>query len=238
MTLRTKSIVAVFGNTESGRFPLAMDMGRAISQCGQILLTGGTGASGLPLKVVAMVKEQAILGADSARSTGCVAPWIGVDRSGVVGSLTDRGGEAFLVQTDLDHRRNCLEACLCDAAVALEGKEGTTSEAVFCLSLGKPVVFVGNVWNKYGIGSSNGSVNFTLMVADAFGRVGKVPQADAPLDVMFNQSAVLAQLSAAATYRWFPEPSTPAEVLALATNALQWLQGSVSTSPPGDFPDI
>lgn len=44
------------------------------------------------------------------------------------------------------HRRNFVEACLCDGAIVLGyGSAGTASEALFCLYLGRPVVVVGAV---------------------------------------------------------------------------------------------
>ena len=213
-------------------------MGFAISQRGQILLTGGTNAKNLEPHELDTVKEQAILGAEAARKTGCAAPWVGVDRSGTVDSTTDPGREAFIVHTDLGHKRNCLEACLCDAAVALEGGDGTVSEAVFTLSLGKPVVFIGNTWNKYKIGSGGQLADFAAMVNHAFRRVSEIPPSDAPLNGLFNQAALLARLSKAATYEWFPAPNTQGDVLATTINALKWLQKSLGGNFQGNFPGI
>jgi predicted Rossmann-fold nucleotide-binding protein len=48
----------------------------------------------------------------------------------------------------MGHQRNFLEALLCDAAVVFEGKEGTISEAVGTLCLGKPVLLWANGWTE------------------------------------------------------------------------------------------
>jgi hypothetical protein len=50
----------------------------------------------------------------------------------------------FVVTPGWDDRRNFVEACLCDAAIAIEAiTEGTASETLFCVYLGRPAVVVG-----------------------------------------------------------------------------------------------
>lgn len=224
---RTKLIIAVFGGTGSGPIALAKNVGSNISKHGYILLTGGIG------KGTASVKEQAILGAQ-------LGPWIGVDRDlKELGYTVIRGGKAFIVQTDLDHKRNCLEACLCDAAVALEGEDGTASEAVSCLCLGKPVVFIGDSWKKYGLELSGESVKYKEMVDAALKRVGKFfegSEKDEPLDKLFKWDEVPQNLRRNATYQWLPSPTD--EASGILTNALDWLRKCMPALPQGYFPEI
>ena len=51
----------------------------------------------------------------------------------------------FQIEVNLGHKRNYLEAVMCDAAVVLRGEKGTASELASALSLGRPVVIVGTV---------------------------------------------------------------------------------------------
>jgi hypothetical protein len=55
-------------------------------------------------------------------------------------------GKGGVVYSDMGHQRNLLEAWLCDAAIVLKGAEGTISEAVSALCLGKPVLLAGSTW--------------------------------------------------------------------------------------------
>lgn len=50
---------------------------------------------------------------------------------------------ALVLRPRIGHRRNYVEAHLCDVAVAFDGAPGTTSEVAFRLALGRPVVLVG-----------------------------------------------------------------------------------------------
>jgi uncharacterized protein (TIGR00725 family) len=136
MTPDRPRIVAVFGGNAVGRdvLQLAARVGASIAEHGAIVLTGGDGRSR------GEVKQEAIAG---ARRRGS---WIGV--------LNGRGGAAryettergFLLDARMGHQRNLLEAALCDAAVVLEGGDGTVSELVGCLCLHKPVLLVGESW--------------------------------------------------------------------------------------------
>lgn len=231
-TPRARNIVAVFGSTESGAFPLARRIGVEIStRGGYILLTGGTGSAQLPKKEQATVKEQAILGAKRSA-------WIGVTRGSPKPSHEIlQGGNAIVVRTDLSHRRNCLEACICDAAIALQGNEGTISEAVFSLWLGKPVVFIGDTWKDYGLDLPEG-VRFVDMVDAAFSRVGALPSEDAPLDTLFAKDALSGDLSSKANYLWLPSPPTKNQVPVVISDALKWLQRQIAKAPRGYFPSI
>jgi predicted Rossmann-fold nucleotide-binding protein len=138
---RSKCVIAVFGGSkEPAVGDLAETIGRAVASEGQFLLTGGAKPSGRP---GAPVKERALHGARNS-------PWIGVDRreSGGTECSINRQTGGLVITTDLGHKRDYLEARMCDAAICLAGGEGTKAEAVSALVLGRPVAFVGEAWKE------------------------------------------------------------------------------------------
>ena len=72
--------------------------------------------------------------------------WIGVLKRAGSSVFQKEGEKGGVIFSNMGDRRNFLEASLCDAAIVLEGEEGTISEAVSAISLGKPVLLVGTVW--------------------------------------------------------------------------------------------
>jgi predicted Rossmann-fold nucleotide-binding protein len=134
---RAKAIIAVFGGDIGEAVPYAERLGIVIADRKQILLTGGKRPS------TKSVKESAIKGAGSS-------PWIGVHRPSSTPKQADcyEKDSGFVIVSDLDHKRNYLEAALCDAAVGLTGEKGTYSEIVFALSLHRLVALVGESWEK------------------------------------------------------------------------------------------
>lgn len=137
-----RALIAVFGGNKVGKRvrALAEDIGAAIAEQGHILLTGGDKPRENPGDKSKKVKERAIEGVGGG-------PWIGVPQTEDLGWY--RLGHGFVIRSGLGDKRNYLEACLCDAAVALEGGWGTLSEVIFSLSLGKPVALVGRRhWRK------------------------------------------------------------------------------------------
>lgn len=131
---RDRAIIAVFGG---GRHvALAEALGAMLRHRGQVTLTGGVGGRDGQAGPVAdrRVKDAAILGARPG-------PWVGVLPSG--GPAFTEAGRGCVIATDLGHARNLLNAQLCDAAICLSAGAGTTSELLFCLALGRPVVLVG-----------------------------------------------------------------------------------------------
>ena len=136
-------IIAVFGGSfgDSAEVPqavldLARCAGSTIAAKGLIILTGGRLKKRERLDAV---KDAALLGAEPD------GHWIGVLKEGRSPAFErdDKGGVIF---SHMGHQRNFLEARLCDAAVVLMGGEGTISEAVSTICLGKPVLLAGASW--------------------------------------------------------------------------------------------
>ena len=139
---RTKRIIAVFGGagaTKDDR-ALAEELGRAITEAGHVLLTGGTYQPEMPIEEMP-IKDRAIRGAGAS-------PWIGVDRTKKLRAAEFKrmGGCGAVLTSDLAQMRNYLEAVMCDGAIALRGKTGTRSEVTSALSLQRPVALVGPAW--------------------------------------------------------------------------------------------
>ena len=130
-------VVAVFGSNDPS--PTELEAARLIAAAvvaeGATLLTGGDGSD------PRTVKDAAIVTATDIPS----AEWIGVlNRDDAAAPVSD--GNGLLVTPGSGHRRNFVEACLCDAAIAIGHSDGTSSEALFAMFLRRPVILVGNVF--------------------------------------------------------------------------------------------
>ena len=148
-------VIAVFGGAKD---PLTLhaanQIGYEIGLRRAILLTGGDDPRAQDLK------GHVLAGACRARTDGVMAPWIGVVReepvpdpqTGVTREQPRRDpkfagdGLGLALKPGGNHRRNYAEAEFCDAAIAFEGGKGTSSEVLFCLALGKPLVLIGGSW--------------------------------------------------------------------------------------------
>ena len=137
-------VVAVFGANGAGDDELAAAelLGAAVNSAQAVLLAGGdVFASRLP-----NVKDAAIFGAEAAASADRPAAWIGVANQDKATKAQPRGPRSVLVTPGWNHRRNFVGACLCDAAIAIGGtSEGTCSEALFSLYLGRPLIVLGDL---------------------------------------------------------------------------------------------
>ena len=113
-------------------------VGSAIATRGAILLTGtaeaGTGA----------VNKCTVAGAASTPK----ATWVGVEKRTSSKVVEDRG-RSLVLRPEYGHKRNYIEAHLCDAAIAFRGGEGSASEVAFCFALGRPVVLLGDWESDY-----------------------------------------------------------------------------------------
>ena len=142
----TLPVIAVFGGAEDEiTLEAAEQIGYEIGLNQAILLTGGDDPNARDLKA------RVLRGALRARQAGATAPWVGVVRAKMATDPEPAADSLSLVLTPGGkHLRNFVEADLCDAAIAFEGGDGTGSEVVFCLALGKPLVLVGDPWlSKY-----------------------------------------------------------------------------------------
>lgn len=230
-------IIAVFGptgNASPKTLKLADLIGYEIVKQNGIVLTGGEECD--PASVIG-VKEAAICGAERALRDGHRGAWIGV--------LPDKGGQVFddspdhfLIPTHLGNKRNYLEAYLCDAAIALEGGDGTKSEVTFSLSLQKPVVLIGN-WTDYSLNNSDARWQ---RVQKAFDRVERSSSGDAMLDEMLNERKIVAGLDGAPLDRitkLMAEDQNGQEVAERAvTYAFVFLRQPQETRRKGEFPDL
>ena len=147
--------IAVFGGADDDlTCDAAEQIGYEIGRSHAILLTGGDDPRAQDLK------GRVLAGACRARKRGAMAPWIGVVReapirdpkTGVFREQPRRDprfvddGLGLVLKPGGNHRRNYAEAEFCDAAIAFAGGVGTSSEVLFCLALGKPLVLIGDSW--------------------------------------------------------------------------------------------
>jgi predicted Rossmann-fold nucleotide-binding protein len=214
--IRTKRVIAVFGG--SGKPPpevldCAEKLGSAITARGHLLLTGGTGPGEDSVKAVA------ITGAGPA-------PWAGVAQGGPIGASEEHGG--LVIRTGLGDKRNYLEACICDAAVALPGSDGTVSEVTSSLSLSRPVAFVGNQWReKFDLDADRPAALQNMVQATRM-RFARAPANDT-IDPLVAEDALMRALDHLPDYRYFE--------LGEAEPVVQWIESVVPAPVPfaGEF---
>lgn len=141
---RTVPVIAVFGSKEANTQAPAEAVGRQVGRQHCILLTGGGRGKGRPA-----VKESAMDGAERARKRNYVAARVGVLGSDedVVGHEVSPDDTKLILAPAYGDRRNYLNACMCDVAIAFHGGPGTKSEVAFSLALGRPVIVVGEAWD-------------------------------------------------------------------------------------------
>jgi predicted Rossmann-fold nucleotide-binding protein len=224
-------VVGIFGGTANADVETAAMARRlgadvsAVAPC--LVLTGGDNPRGKG------AKNEALAAPDGRLDRG----WIGVTRDGRVDVRTPRPG--LVLDTDLGHRRNYLEACLVDGALALPGEEGTISEATATLCLGKPVVFVGDFWlessplapvlNEAGAGRSIAATAWTVWITAAMTRLGGDPRS--PIGRLIELD-VRAERLAGAEARLRHVPS--AGVASAAATVL----GLIGSAPTHAFPPL
>lgn len=138
-TTRRRVIIGVFGSSRPATPETADDIAYQIAAQGCGVLTGGDGSAGNA------VRDRAIRGAERARKDGHDAVWVGVARTAQPGR-TESTDSHIILRPGYEHKRNYVEAHLCDVAIALPGRQGTPSEVAFCLVLGRPLVLVGPIW--------------------------------------------------------------------------------------------
>lgn len=224
-TTRSWPIIAVFGSSSEDHvdvLELADRMGQTISEHEAMILTGGTGPADKP------VKNRAIQGAMRRHS----AYWIGVDRKLAgpgEGFVQDRG---YLIESSLNHQRNYLEACMCDAAICLYGGDGTTSELASCLCLRRPVALVGSEWKKKCDLDDDRSVALQNLIEASnrtFRRTGEYVLGPH----LIGETAITEGLHNMGLYRYFDSNASEQSIL-------DWLLSVLPpySELPGYFPDI
>lgn len=129
-----KPIVAVFGGSSYDAWAVerSREVGACLAARQVIVLTGAGAGDGDD-----SVKGAAIAGVGTSA-------WIGVDRSKSPKAV--RCGSGFVLSPAINHKRNYVEACICQAAICLPGGHGTRSEATCALALQRPVAFWGDEW--------------------------------------------------------------------------------------------
>lgn len=218
---RSKRIIAVFGGSkERDVLSLAEMLGSALARAGQVLLSGGRE----PGKDA--VKTCAISGAGAS-------PWVGVDRKDSPGVVHSRVGErGFRVVSDLGHKRNYLEACMCDAAIALRGEEGTLSEVTSALALQRPLAFVGDHWKDVcDLDGDRGQV-LTTMVDTTLRKLAS-GRPSAALDPQLERQIFRPRLERLPSYMFFEASVSAEDVVAWLMSTLPEAQGL-----PGNFPAV
>lgn len=153
-----RAVIAVFGANKSAvdGSRAAELLGAAVNRSGAVLLTGSEPpAGGFTPSPMMPVKDAAIYGADNDDSSARPPAWIGVANHRQAAPASIRGPASVVLTPGWGDRRNLVEACLCDAAIAVvepdveNGQDdrisdGTASEALFTLYLGRPLVVVGS----------------------------------------------------------------------------------------------
>lgn len=221
MAGRSKCIIAVFGggSVDDQVLARAEALGAAIADEKQIVLTGGDGPS------VGSVKGCALRGAESAAGS-----WIGVDRGDTVECVPS--GRSLVITSDLDHKRNYLEALLCDGAIVLDGDKGTRSEATSALSLERSVAFFDDGWSAVSRQlDEDRPAAVAELVAASRETFAKARSTNHALDDRLSPTTLSAALGGALRYRWFPSSASPAEVV-------RWIVSThLDDRPlPGAFP--
>jgi len=133
---KRKPLVGVMGASRCGEevSKLAFRVGELIAERGAVLLCGGMGG----------VMEAACAG---ARQAGGLT-------IGILPGLDERDSPPnqyvdVPIFTGLRDGRNWVNACACDALIAIAGGYGTLSEIALALKLGKPLVLL-NTWKFEG----------------------------------------------------------------------------------------
>src|SRR4051794_2177249 len=207
----TPPVIAVFGGTDNTRVEaFARKLGQAMAARNQILLTGGTGPA------PGSVKGSAIQGAVDRSS-----PWVGVERRpGQAEARPQPDTRGLVIFVDLGHKRNYLEACMCDAAIGLKGEKGTQSEVASALSLHRPVAFVGNDWMRFGDLDADRAATLRSMAKAADDRFKT--EAPSPLDGRIARIPDGLKRVQATDYRYFDSRATAEDVLDWITHAVSF----------------
>lgn len=220
---RSLPIVAVFGSDKNPTLKPAKGLGKAIARAGGVLLTGG----GREPKE-GSVKERAMKGAREAGQEGR-------GRIGVLGKEERKNvwwqadGIEFSMSLGYGHRRNYVNAVLCDVAVAFDGGDGTTSEVAFALATTRPVILVGPEWaSVYPLVRAEAAYN--AFVTSSKTRVDGV--GTAPVDRLITKAYGELSLPPRGKVEHVPLDRPPADIATLAMDLAR------HDGLRGEFPDL
>jgi predicted Rossmann-fold nucleotide-binding protein len=137
---RSIPVVGIFGGDQEETLDPADQLGEAIATARATLLTGGGRELTEP-----SVKQRAMEGARRAEwgQRGARISVLGKEEKKV---WVKAVGDQILLSLAYKHRRNYVNAMLCDVAVAFPGGDGTTSEVAFPLAAERPVILLGDEW--------------------------------------------------------------------------------------------
>jgi predicted Rossmann-fold nucleotide-binding protein len=147
----TIPVVAIFGSNsttpprvKAAELDAAELLASAIRRAGALLLSGaGPGPDEYDKKPDTIKDVSAYTLQNSG--DGESAAWIGVANAREARAPRDHRSSGVVVTPGWLHRRNFVEACLCDAAIAIGGTSpGTASEALFCRFLRRRLTVVVN----------------------------------------------------------------------------------------------
>ena len=205
-------LVGVFGANHPSEAELfaARLIGAAVNARGAVLLTGGDGSD------PDTVKDAAIDAANRAGTWDSPPTWMGVANTEAAGRPAWHGESSVVVNPGLGHRRNFVEACLCDVAVALGARSrGTASEALFCLFLHRPLIILGDV--------SGDDVDPPRLRESAQKRIGALEETVLAVDRGIADAYGWAAAPDASA-RVLPLPQSPAAAEGLVTTLLMHLE--------------
>lgn len=139
-----RPVIGVFGSgTKSDDERDAVErISQAINRAGAIVLSGAEPPSnGYPVRPKP-VKDLAVYALRGVPDWPSVL-WVGVANHDDSDKPVPHGTRGLVVTPGWAHRRNFVEAAMCDAAFAVEATtEGTASEALYCLYFGRPLSLV------------------------------------------------------------------------------------------------
>ena len=214
MPARHLPIIAVFGSNVEWTLHAAFGIGRELARRDCVVLTGAD-------RVTApkTVKERTIDGVEEERQAGPhVGAWVGVARD-AGSSKPNRAadGHSIVIHPGFNHKRNYLEARMCDGAIALEGGPGTRSEVAFALATGKPVVLVTDlVWpDELPRNEPASAAELKRLVEGALSHVGAgQASGNEALDALLNAADLVKAVSGGpVVYRRLSATTRPAEIV-------------------------
>jgi len=174
------------------------------------------------------------MGAERARQYGHDAVWVGVARTAQPGR-TESTESHIILRPGYEHKRNYVEAHLCDVAIALPGRQGTPSEVAFCLVLGRPLVLVGPIWEAdYNLLGDNRAVALARFRKDTINQMSSNEQ-KSPLDAVIRntyRSLTEGLTLPALRYRSLPDETGPDVIIECALELID------RTKLPGRIPAI